>query len=239
MEEASINVNEERNASFNYAHDANWRIFRIMAEFVDGFTFISQFKKTVTFFGSAQAKDDNPYYIAARELAGRLAKDNYTIITGGGPGIMEAANRGAYDAGGMSVGLNIQLPNEQKDNPWVKQSENFHYFYTRKVMMVFAAEAYIYFPGGFGTLDELFEILNLQKTEKIERYIPVIVYGKDFWAPFLEWMKRSLAYQHETIRPSDLKYLTLVDSVEDAYHIIKTARPRGIQPFHQSLKPDA
>lgn len=229
---------ENPTKGFDYAHDTNWRIFRIMAEFVDGFTFLSQFSKTVTFFGSARFTEDNPYCIAARELAAKLAKDNYTVVTGGGPGIMSSANRGAYEAGGESIGLNIEIPHEQKVNPWATKSEQFNYFYTRKVMLAFSAEAYIYFPGGFGTLDELFEILNLQKTEKIERYIPVILYGQDYWVPLTEWMKRSLAYQHNTVDVKDLKFMTVVDSVEDAYQIIKTSKPRAIHPFHTPEKSD-
>lgn len=217
---------------FDYAHDTNWRIFRIMAEFVDGFTFLSELEKTVTFYGSARFDESNPYCKSATELAAKLAKDNYTVVTGGGPGIMSSANRGAFEAGGESVGINIEIPAEQATNKWVTKSETFNYFYTRKVMLAFSAEAYIYFPGGFGTLDELFEILNLQKTSKIEKYIPVILYGQDFWAPLLDWMKRSLAYQHETISTKDLKYLTLVDTVEDAYQIVKTSKPRAMHPLY-------
>jgi len=216
---------------FNYAHDTNWRIFRIMAEFVEGFTFLSQFDQTVTFFGSAVFPQDNPYCIAARELANRLATDGYTVITGGGPGIMEAANHGAYEANGESVGINIQIPTEQRTNPWVKKSEAFNYFYTRKVMMAFSAQAYIYFPGGFGTLDELFELLNLEKTKKIEQQIPIILYGSDFWQPLVEWMHRSLAQHHQTLTETDLKLLDLVDTIEDAYQIIKSVGPRTIHPF--------
>lgn len=204
-----------------------------MAEFVEGFTFLSQFEKTVTFFGSAAFPQDNEYCVAARELAGKLATDQYTVITGGGPGIMEAANHGAYEANGESVGINIQIPSEQRTNPWVKKSEAFNYFYTRKVMLAFSAQAYIYFPGGFGTLDELFEMLNLEKTNKIEKHIPIILYGNDFWGPFIEWMRRSLAQHHQTIAEKDLGLLTVVDTVEDAYQVIKTLKPRTIHPFDQ------
>lgn len=221
---------------FNFAHDTNWRIFRIMAEFVDGFTFLSQFEKTITFFGSARFKEDNEYYDAARQLAYKLAKDSYTIVTGGGPGIMEAANRGATEAKGESVGLNIQLPNEQRTNQWVTKSEAFNYFYTRKVMLAFASQAYIYFPGGYGTLDELFEIINLEATKKIERYIPVILYGSEFWNPLLEWIKRSLVQYHATVSEEDLGLYVVVDSVEDAYQFIRTAKPRIIQPYNQHYR---
>jgi len=222
--------------SFNFAHDPNWRIFRIMAEFVDGFTFLSQFKQTVTIFGSARFKEDNEYYQRAVTLSKKLAQDGYTIVTGGGPGIMEAANRGAKEGGGKSVGLNIQLPNEQRTNPYVTNSEAFNYFYTRKVMLAFAAEAYIYFPGGYGTLDELYEILNLEATRKIERHIPIILFGKDFWHPLVEWMKRSLVEQHETVSLEDFEAMKLVDTVEDAYHIIKTCKPRSIHPVFSNYQ---
>lgn len=202
-----------------------------MAEFVEGFTFLSQFDQTVTFFGSAVFSQDNKYCVAARELANKLATDNYTVITGGGPGIMEAANHGAHEAGGESVGINIQIPSEQRTNPWVKKSEAFNYFYTRKVMLAFSAQAYIYFPGGFGTLDELFEMLNLEKTNKVEKHVPIILYGKDFWQPLLEWINRSLVQHHQTVHEDDLNLFTLVDSIEDAYQVIKTLKPRAIHPF--------
>ena len=221
--------------SFNFAHDTNWRIFRIMAEFVDGFTFLSQFKRTVTFFGSARFDKENEYYQSSVALAKKLANDGYTVVTGGGPGIMEAANK-AKEGGGKSVGLNIQLPNEQRTNPYVTNSEAFNYFYTRKVMLAFAAEAYIYFPGGFGTLDELYEILNLEATGKIEQHIPIILFGKDFWHPLVEWMKRSLVEQHETVSQEDFEVMQVVDTIEDAYHIIKNCKPRSIHPAFSEYK---
>lgn len=217
--------------SFNVAHDNNWRIFRIMAEFVDGFTFLAQFKRTITIFGSARFKEDNPYYQSSRQLAYKLAQDGYTIVTGGGPGIMEAANRGAAEAHGESVGLNIQLPTEQRNNPYVKRSQAFNYFYTRKVMLAFSAEAYIYFPGGFGTLDELFEIVNLQATKKIEEFIPVILFGADYWQPLLSWIQHSLVEQHETVSGKDFKTMLVADTVEDAFMLVKSCKPRSIQPY--------
>ncbi len=221
---------------FNFAHDTNWRIFRIMAEFVDGFTFLSQYKRTVTVFGSSRFDENNNYYQKATTLSNMLAKDGYTIVTGGGPGIMEAANKGAKEGKGQSVGLNIQLPNEQRTNAYVTNSEAFNYFYTRKVMLSFAAEAYIYFPGGFGTLDELFEILNLEATGKIEQHIPIILFGKDFWHPLVEWIKRSLVEQHETVSQKDFEAMQIVDTIEDAYHIIKTCKPRNIHPAESEYK---
>ena len=146
---------------------------------------------------------------------------------------MEAANHGAYEAGGESVGINIQIPSEQRTNPWVKKSEAFNYFYTRKVMMVFSAQAYIYFPGGYGTMDELFEMLNLEKTRKVESFVPIILYGAAFWNPFVEWMHRSLAQYYQTISEEDLQLFTVVDSIEDAIAIVKNTKPRASNPLVQ------
>jgi uncharacterized protein (TIGR00730 family) len=142
----------------------SWRIFRIMSEFVDGFTFLARIQRSVTIFGSARLAEDNAYYILARELGRRLAGLGYTVVTGGGPGVMQAANQGATEAGGDSVGINIQLPHEQRVNPYVTRSISFHYFFSRKVMLDFSAEAYIFFPGGYGTLDEFFELITLVQT---------------------------------------------------------------------------
>ncbi len=197
----------------------SWRIFRIMSEFVNGFDILRKYSTAATFFGSARLSPKEPAYKAAELLAAKLAKKGFTIITGGGPGIMEAANVGAFKVGGKSVGLNIQLPMEQKLNPYVTESESFHFFFSRKVMLSFASEVYVYFPGGFGTLDELFEIITLIQTEKITK-IPVVLYGKDFWEPLFEYFEKVLLKQYKTISKEDLDLFHIVDSVDEAYEYI-------------------
>ncbi len=199
----------------------SWRVFRIMSEFVDGFDTLRKYSTAATFFGSARLRPGDPAYKEAEELAARLAREGFAIITGGGPGIMEAANVGAFKVGGKSIGLNIQLPMEQKLNPYVTESKQFHFFFSRKVMLSFASEVYVYFPGGFGTLDELFEIVTLVQTEKISR-IPIILYGKAFWTPLITFMKETLIKEYKTIDAEDLDMFTLVDSVEEAFEYIRT-----------------
>jgi uncharacterized protein (TIGR00730 family) len=198
----------------------SWRVFRIMAEFVQGFELLREHGLAATFWGSARLAPSDPYYKAAEELAAKLAKDGYSIISGGGPGIMEASNVGAFKVGGKSVGLNIQLPFEQKLNPYTTDSLDFDFFFSRKVMLTFASEVYVYFPGGFGTFDELFEILTLIQTKKIER-IPVLLYGADFWEPFVELFKKQMLLKYQTISPEDLELFVVVDSVGEAYKYIK------------------
>ncbi len=210
----------------DWRHSFHWRVFRIMAEFVDGFQFLADLKKTVTFFGSARFPDTNKWYGEARKLAGLLAKSGYGVITGGGPGIMEGGNRGAYEAGGESIGINIQLPFEQRINDYVKKAHGFYYFFTRKVMLSFASQAYVFFPGGYGTLDECFEILTLVQTKKITDKIPIILYGKDFWGDLGGWMKKKLLDQYQTIDAEDLRLYHIVDTPEEAYEIIKKSKPR-------------
>jgi uncharacterized protein (TIGR00730 family) len=194
----------------------SWRIFRIMSEFVNGFDILRKYSTAATFFGSARLNPQDPIYKDAENLAAKLAKTGFTIITGGGPGIMEAANVGAFKVGGKSVGLNIELPMEQKLNPYVTESESFHFFFSRKVMLSFASEVYIYFPGGFGTLDELLEIITLIQTKKISK-IPILLYGKDFWAPLLVFFEAQLLRKYKTISTEDLELFHIVDSVDDAY----------------------
>lgn len=202
----------------------SWRVFRIMSEFVQGFELLRDHGLAATFWGSARLQPDNKYYKDAEELAAKLAKKNFSIISGGGPGIMEASNVGAFKVGGRSVGLNIQLPFEQKLNPYTNQSLNFDFFFSRKVMLAFASEVYVYFPGGFGTLDEFFEIVTLVQTKKIEP-IPIVLYGKEYWEPFLKIFKEDLLEKHQTISPEDMDLFHLVDSVDEAYkHICKEVK---------------
>lgn len=207
--------------SFDYTHNPSWRIFRIMAEFVEGFQFISKFSKSVTFFGSARFTKTNKHYKSAQKLARLLAKAGYAIVSGGGPGIMEAANKGAVEGGGESVGLNIQLPFEQRINPFVRQAVAFNYFFTRKVMLAYSASAFVFFPGGYGTLDEAFEIITLRQTHKIHPRIPIILLGRDYWEPLCGWLKKNVHEKHGAIDEKELKLWELVETPEEAFDIIK------------------
>lgn len=210
----------------DWRHSQHWRVLRIMAEFVDGFQFLGDLKKTVTFFGSARYQEGNRWYEEARKLGKMLAKGGFSVTTGGGPGIMEAGNRGAFEAGGESIGLNIQLPFEQRINKYVKKGVGFHYFFTRKVMLSYASQAYVFFPGGYGTLDEVFELLTLVQTHKIYEKIPIVIVGKEFWGPLDQWLKKEVLGKQKTIDASDLKLYHLVDTAEEAFKIIKTSKPR-------------
>jgi hypothetical protein len=203
---------------------ASWRIFRIMAEFIEGFEFLADLKNEVTFFGSARTKPDSHSYKEARKLAKMLGEAGFTIITGGGPGIMEAGNRGATDAGAVSVGLNIQLPKEQRINPFVKKFKGFYYFFTRKVMLSASAQAYVYFPGGFGTMDEMFELLVLIQTNKMMK-LPIVLVGKKFWDGLFKWVRESMM-SDGYIGEEDLKIFTIVDSAEEAFAIVSKSRER-------------
>lgn len=194
----------------------SWRVLRIMSEYVDGFEFLSKLERIVTIFGSARFSPDNPYYHKARALAHRLSQEGYTILTGGGPGIMEAANRGAFDADGKSVGLNIELPLEQEFNPYVKQGIGFHYFMSRKFMLDYSALAYVFFPGGFGTLDELFTISTLIQTGKADRDIPIVLIGREFWTPLLDWVQAAHIAKWHTISPDDMKIWRVTDDLDQA-----------------------
>jgi uncharacterized protein (TIGR00730 family) len=196
-----------------------WRIFRIMAEFVDSFEALSQLGPGVTIFGSARLTRTDPYYQHAVDLAKRLAKHNLAIITGGGPGIMEAANKGAHEAKGKSVGLNIELPHEQKGNRYANVPIHFHYFFSRKVCFVKYSVAFIFMPGGFGTLDELFEVLTLVQTQRIPRF-PLICFGREHWSGLFRWMKSRLEEKTAYISPGDLDLVTITDDVQHAADII-------------------
>ncbi|MEN9920812.1 MAG: hypothetical protein RL538_705 [Candidatus Parcubacteria bacterium] len=197
----------------------SWRVFRIMSEFVQGFELLRDTGLAATFWGSARLKPDSPYYKAAEELAAKLAKKGFSIVSGGGPGIMEASNVGAFKVGGKSIGLNIELPYEQKLNPYTTHSLNFDFFFSRKVMLAFASEVYVYFPGGFGTMDELFEIMTLVQTGKIEK-LPILLYGKEFWDPLIRFFEQDMLKKFGTIGAEDLAIYQVVDSVDDAYKYI-------------------
>ncbi len=197
----------------------SWRVFKIMAEFVDGFEAIRRYGLAITFFGTARTVLPPEVYTSATELAARLAKSGYAVITGGSSGLMEAANKGAYEAGGASVGLNIKLPMEQTSNKYVTDSMSFDHFFVRKVMLAFASEVYVCFPGGFGTLDEFTEILTLIQTKKIKR-VPIVLYGKDFWTPFTDLFRTHLLEKYHAIDEADLELYRIVDSVDEAYEYI-------------------
>lgn len=197
-----------------------WRIFRIMTEFVSGFDFLKKYPKAATLFGSARFSEDNKSYKEAVKLASLLAKDGFAIATGGGPGIMEAANRGAADVGGASVGLAIKIPSEQSVNKYVNSFQEYKYFFTRKVMLVYASQIYVFFPGGYGTLDELFELLTLVKTHKIQP-LPIILVDKDFWTPLCDWIEKTLVAEYNTVNANEAKLYHLVDTADEAYQLIE------------------
>lgn len=195
------------------------RILRIMREFRAGFKLLRKYDKAVSIFGSARNNFDESLYEEATQLAGRLSEYGFTIVTGGGPGFMEAANRGAYEANGTSVGLNIILPKEQYENPYLTESVSFRYFFTRKVMLAFASQFYIFFPGGFGTLDEFFEILTLVQTKKIDP-VPIILIGRDYWEPLLSYIRTVIYEKNKAIHQEDLELYHLVDNADEAFDLI-------------------
>jgi uncharacterized protein (TIGR00730 family) len=196
-----------------------WRALRIMGEFVEGFDTLATLGPAVTIFGSARVARSDPEYAAAQELAGMLAKRGITVITGGGPGIMEAANKGAIEAGGVSVGLGIELPHEQSINEFCNIAINFRYFFVRKTMFVKYAQAFVIFPGGFGTLDELFESLTLVQTGKIDHF-PVILHGSEYWKPMLDWLEHPVVDERMISAP-DLKLFTLTDDLASIVRLIE------------------
>jgi len=207
------------NTKLTFIKEDPWRIFRIMAEFVDSFETLSQVGPGVTIFGSARMKPTDPYYQAAVELARGLAKNKLAVITGGGPGIMEAANKGAAMARGKSVGLNIELPHEQKGNRYANVPINFHYFFSRKVCFVKYSIAFVFMPGGFGTLDEFFEVLTLVQTGRIPEF-PLILFGSKYWQGLLRWMKTRIEEQDKFISPGDLDLIRITDDPQQAINII-------------------
>lgn len=200
----------------------SWRVFKIMSEFVEGFELLSKYGLAASFFGSARQSFASHFYDDATMLAGKLAKAGFAVITGGSAGIMEAANKGAFEAGGASVGLNIRLDENQGLNQYLTDSMTFEHFFVRKVMLTFASEVYIYFPGGFGTLDEFTEIVTLVQTHKI-RKIPVVLYGKEYWEPFTKLFEERLVKMYGAISDSDLELYKVVDSVDEAFDYIMKA----------------
>ena len=204
-------------------HETTARVYRIEKEFRDGFAMVNRYNHTVTIFGSARFLEDNPHYGKAREVAATLAQDGFTVITGGGGGIMEAANRGAYEVGGHSVGFNIKLPHEQQLNPYLTESMPFRYFFARKVMLAYAASALICFPGGFGTLDEMFEVITLIQTAKMPP-VPVILVGKVFWSPLDTFIKSSMLEGLGTISHGDEELYTITDDTNEVRRIVEEYR---------------
>lgn len=201
----------------------SWAIFKIMGEFVEGFEKMSRIGPCVSIFGSARTKPDNKYYELASDVAQAIVEEGYGVITGGGPGIMEAGNKGAHLASGISVGLNIDLPFEQHDNPYIDSDKNldFDYFFVRKVMFVKYSQGFVVMPGGFGTLDELFEALTLIQTHKIEKF-PIIMVGTEFWDGLFDWIKDTLLNKFGNISATDLDLFHLVDTKEEVIEILNS-----------------
>ncbi len=198
----------------------SWRIFRIISEFVDGFETLSEIYPAVSVFGSARVAETDPVYEIGRQVGRHLAQAGFAVMTGGGPGVMEAANRGAAEAGGKSVGLSIHLPKEQASNPYANVRIDFRYFFIRKVMFVKYAVAYIILPGGFGTMDELFEALTLIQTSRIKPF-PVILLGKDYWKDLISWIKKNMLVKHSMIDPDDMDLFQCIDDPAAAVAAIK------------------
>ena len=200
----------------------SWAIFKIMAEFVEGFERLSKIGPCVSIFGSARTKQDQKYYMLAENIAYKLTKNGYGIVTGGGPGIMEAGNRGASRGQGTSVGLNIELPFEQDDNPYIDsdKSLDFDYFFVRKVMFVKYSQGFVVMPGGFGTMDELFEAITLIQTKKIGKF-PIVLVGRKYWSGLFDWIKNTLL-EERNISPKDLDLISLVDTEDEVLNVIDT-----------------
>ena len=210
----------------------SWQIFKIMSEFVDGYDTMAKIGPCVSIFGSARTTDENPYYQLAEEIAFKLTQNGYGVITGGGPGIMEAANKGAKKGEGKSVGLNIELPFEQSANPYIDNDKliNFDYFFVRKVMFVKYAQGFIVLPGGVGTLDELFEAITLIQTKKIGKF-PIVLVGKSFWGGLINWIKEVMLKKEKNISPEDLNLFSVVDTADEALEIVNEFYKKyGLKP---------
>ena len=210
---------KRENPKSEFFSEDTWRVFRIMSEFVEGFEVLSQIGKAVSIFGSSRTKADSKYYKLAEEIAYLLAKEGYAIITGSGPGIMEASNKGAKRAGGHSVGLNIQIPLEQKPNKYVETLLNFHYFFVRKVMFVKYAKAFVIMPGGYGTLDEFTEAINLIQTKRIDKF-PVVLFGSEYWKGMLDWLQDTVL-KNGCITKEEMAIFTVVDRPKEVVGVIK------------------
>jgi uncharacterized protein (TIGR00730 family) len=205
-----------------------WRVFRIMGEFVEGFDTLGDIFDAVSIFGSARVPATDPSYIAARKVGRLLAEANVPVITGGGPGIMEAANRGANEAGGLSIGCNIELPFEQRPNDYLERSINFRFFFVRKMMFIKYATAFVVFPGGFGTMDELFESLTLIQTGKVKNF-PLVLFGTEYWGRLVDWMRDTVAKEGKIDEPDLLLFRLTDDPAEVVEHVLRS-RPEGLRP---------
>lgn len=202
-----------------------WRMFRIMGEFARGFQALSNENRCIALFGSARARPNDDHYRDACTIARLCAERGFPVITGGGPGIMEAGNKGAHSAGGTSIGLTIELPFEQRGNPFISKEVNFHYFFVRKVMFLKNTAAIVVMPGGFGTLDEMFETITLVQTHKIKR-MPVILYDRTFWSGLLDWMRQTMEQEHRYISPGDTDLFTLADTPEEVMAALRDHEPQ-------------
>jgi len=211
----------DRRGPSDWVHTDPWRVLRIQSEFVEGFGLLAELPRAVSVFGSARTPREHPHYAAGVAIGAALARNGYAVITGGGPGAMEAANRGASEAGGLSVGLGIELPFEQDLNEWVDVGIAFRYFFVRKTMFVKYAQAFVILPGGFGTLDELFEALTLVQTRKVTRF-PVILFGSEYWGGLVSWIRTTLAATG-TINEADLELLTVTDDIDEVMAVIQAA----------------
>jgi len=216
------------------ARSETWRVFRIMAELVEGFEALNNIGPAVTIFGSARLEPGSPYYNKCLKVAERLAKDGFAVISGGGPGIMEAANKGAQNANGTSIGLNIALPMEQTPNKFQDIQVEFHYFFVRKLMFVKYAVGYVIFPGGFGTMDELFEALTLIQTKKI-RGFPVILVGREYWSGLIDWMKNTVLAAG-SVSPEDIDLMQIVDDPEEVCAIINARYKDRLSGIHKDRR---
>lgn len=213
----------------------SWTMFKVIAELVDGFETLNRIGPCVSIFGSARVKPGEANYEFAVNLSKRLTEEGFGIITGGGPGVMEAANKGAFENNGVSVGLNIQLPFEQNNNPYIDPDKNLHhrYFFVRKVMFVKYSQAFIALPGGFGTMDELFEVLTLTQTHKINR-VPIILVGRNFWAPLKEWIKTTMLAEYNYVSPNDMDLMPIADDPDEVIRLINEfyegEKSEGLRP---------